>query len=194
MSYSLKLKAFLSLIFLTLILSCQSPDRTLTPEETFTAYVELIVEGKLKEASLLRYDPLLEWDVMKKVLGGVLLIGTISVVIRLTGLNPFTALLHCYLIENHVSPSNRKYVLAGIFILILLTSYGLYWKLSDILIRIPLEIDAHIIGKPLEVKVLDASFKGKRSFVDYELVYENTKRRGRAELVFQRGGWRIRKL
>jgi hypothetical protein len=194
MKYSLSLKALLSLTIPFFILAC-SGYGYLTPEETLQSYVNLLMEGRIGEASELRYSPLREWANFKEVLGAVLVLSLITVVIRLTGLNPFSTMLSCYLIENHVSRENRKYVLAAIGIFFVLTAVGFYSFLTGFLTRLTVETDLLVLDNPARVEVLDSRISGNIAYVSYVLIYPNGEEVEReAELHFQKGLWRVKRL
>ncbi len=195
MRYFFSSRELISLpLILLLITSCVS-QTYLTPEESLQNYINLIAEGRLEEASVLRYAPLREWVNLKEVLGAVLVLGLLGVAIRLTGLNPFVAMLQCRIIEKTVSPENRKYVLVGVVILWVVMGVGFYKFLESFLKNTVLELDALMLEGVVSVEVLGSEVRGKSAFVSYELTYEDGKTfRKKAELKLQGGVWRVVRL
>ncbi|EDP76058.1 hypothetical protein [Hydrogenivirga sp. 128-5-R1-1] len=195
MKYYLSSKALVSLLFLgaLFVAGCTSYVGGSSPEEVVKLYHSLLSSGDVKSAAGLRYNPAGEWGYMKEALGAAVVLALMSVVIRLTGLNPFSTMLNCWLIENFVSPENRKYVLYAVGVLFILTAGGIYFFLTTYLHRLMVNAD-RIAFENTEIEILETEMLGDRAFVYYVLTLPDGREvERRAELWNRDGKWLIRK-
>jgi len=165
----------------------------LPPEEVLKLYFSLLSSGDVAAASSLKYNPATEWGYIKEALGAAIVLAMFSVVIRLTGMNPFAFMLNCWLIEKFVSPENRKYVLYAVGVFFLLTTLSIYFFLTTYLHRITVNADK-IAFDNTEMEILETEVVGDRAFVYYVLVLPDGREIERkAELWNIDGKWLIRK-
>ncbi|WP_457600068.1 hypothetical protein [Hydrogenivirga sp.] len=197
MRYFLKPKLSAGLLgvgALLLLIGCSSYVNELPPEEVLKLYFSLLTSGDLKAAAQLKYNPATEWGYMKEALGAAVVLAMMSVVIRLTGLNPFTTMINCWLIENFVSEENRKYVLYAVGVLLVIMTVVFYNFLTGFLHRLNVEVDRKAF-EGSEIEVLETQVVGDRAFVEYVIYLEDGRELPkRAELWFRDGRWYIRKL
>ncbi len=166
-----------------------------TPQDTLRLYVLSLSEGNLDVATALKYTPLLEWSGAKEAIGAALIVGLVSLVIKLTGLNPFTTLLSCYIVERYVSPENRKFIYIAVILLGFASVIYAYTAISSILTRTVVEIDRVIVEDAREVKILGTDFQDSRAYVDYLIEYaDGRERKGRALLLWRKGRWYVKEL
>ncbi len=197
MNFSLSSKASVSLILLgalLLFLGCSSTVSQLPPEEVLKLYFSHLSAGDIASASELRYNPFREWGYMKEALSMAVVLALMSVVIRFTGMNPFSTMFNCWLIENFVSPENRKYVLLAVGAVFLLTLWSIYHFFTSYLQRIVVTADRTAFENS-QIEVVGTEIKGDRAYVEYVLILPDGREfEKRAELRFQDGMWRVRKL
>ena len=185
-------KLLLPVLFIT---GCSASGEIQTPQDTLRLYVLSLSEGNLDVATALKYTPLLEWSGAKEVIGAALIVGLMSLIIRLTGLNPFTTLLSCYIVERYVSPENRKFIYIAVALLGFVSVIYAYTAISSILTRTVVEIDRVVVKDARELKILGTDFQDSRAYVDYLIEYADGKeRKGRALLLWRKGRWYVKEL
>ena len=185
-------KLLLPVLFIT---GCSASGEIQTPQDTLRLYVLSLSEGNLDVATALKYTPLLEWSGAKEVIGAALIVGLMSLIIRLTGLNPFTTLLSCYIVERYVSPENRKFIYIAVVLLGFVAVIYAYTAISSILTRTVVEIDRVVVKDARDVKILGTDFQDSRAYVDYLIEYADGKeRKGRALLLWRKGRWYVKEL
>lgn len=185
-------KLLLPVLFIT---GCSASGEIQTPQDTLRLYVLSLSEGNLDVATALKYTPLLEWSGAKEVIGAALIVGLMSLIIRLTGLNPFTTLLSCYIVERYVSPENRKFIYIAVALLGFVSVIYAYTAISSILTRTVVEIDRVVVKDARDVKILGTDFQDSRAYVDYLIEYADGKeRKGRALLLWRKGRWYVKEL
>ncbi len=185
-------KLILPVLFIT---GCSASGEIQTPQDTLRLYVLSLSEGNLDVATALKYTPLLEWSGAKEVIGAALIVGLMSLIIRLTGLNPFTTLLSCYIVERYVSPENRKFIYIAVALLGFVSVIYAYTAISSILTRTVVEIDRVVVKDARELKILGTDFQDSRAYVDYLIEYADGKeRKGRALLLWRKGRWYVKEL
>ena len=177
------------------VVGCSAREEVQTPQEILRLYILSLSQGNLEIASALKYTPLLEWSGVKEVIGVALVIGILSLLIRLTGLNPFSTLLSCYLIERYVSPENRKFIYVTIALLGLVSIFYAYRVISGLLTRTVVEIDRVVAEGAKEVRILGTDFEKDKVYLDYLIEYaDGRERKGKALLLWRRGRWYVKEL
>ncbi len=195
MRYSLTSKAFVSLPLYFFLLSCFSSSPSLPPAETLQAYVNALMTGDLKTAMALKYSVAGDLALIKEVIGATIVLAILYVTIRLTGMNPFSTMLSCMLIDRYVSPQNRKYILLAIGVFVIGSAFFFYRLLTTLPVRVAVEADRLMFEGVSEVEIADTRVSKDRAEVWYIVYYKDGRERERkAELVLQGGEWRVRRL
>ena len=195
MRYSLTSKAFVSLPLYFFLLSCLSSSPSLPPAETLQAYVNALMTGDLKTAMALKYSVAGDLALIKEVIGATIVLAILYVTIRLTGMNPFSTMLSCMLIDRYVSPQNRKYILLAIGVFVIGSAFFFYRLLTTLPVRVAVEADRLMFEGVSEVEIADTRVSKDRAEVWYIVYYKDGRERERkAELVLQGGEWRVRRL
>ncbi len=195
MRYSLTSKAFVSLPLYFFLLSCFSSSPSLPPAETLQAYVNALMTGDLKTAMALKYSVAGDLALIKEVIGATIVLAILYVTIRLTGMNPFSTMLSCMLIDRYVLPQNRKYILLAIGVFVIGSAFFFYRLLTTLPVRVAVEADRLMFEGVSEVEIADTRVSKDRAEVWYIVYYKDGRERERkAELVLQGGEWRVRRL
>ncbi len=166
-----------------------------SPAEVLEAYIISLLGDNMSIASELRFNPLSDWVNFMDVIGTLFVISFLLVAVKLTGLNPFSTMLNCWLIKNFVSEENRRYIPVIIVGVVLAGTIALYFTLSNLLMTINMRIDKAVLDGVKEVRVLSSNVSDDKAFVEYELRFaDGQKVKRRAELKLQKGSWRVNRL
>ena len=180
---------------LLLLPACSPELQTLTPADTLIAYVNFLAEGDFSSAMALRHSASDNIGVFKEVIGGALVLALMYVVINLTGLNPFSTMLSCMLIDKFVSPENRKLILVAVVGLVVLFTFYFYKLITFIPMRAIYEVDRQIVKEGAVVEILSSEIKGKKAEVKYRVLNpDGTQTVRKAKLVLVGGVWKIKSL
>ncbi len=194
MNYFLNLRLLSPLLLIAVVLIACSQGVNLSPEETLTTYLNALASGDLKTASALKYDPV-TWKEAKSLILFGLFFGVAFLLLKLTHLNPFLALLQCKLIEEFVSPENRKYILLAILVAVIVIAVGAYHLVTGFVRSIAINTDRVLIQGMQRVDTLGSSLQGDEVMVDYVIYFKDGKvRRGKAQVKLQGGMWKVHRL
>ena len=115
--------------------------------------------------------------------------------LKLTHLNPFLALLQCRIIEEFVSPENRKYVVLAVLVAVLVVAIGAYNLITGFVRGIAMNTDKVLVQNMQRVEVLGSSLQGDKVIVDYVIHFRDGKiKKGKAEVRLQGGVWKVHRL
>ncbi len=194
MSYCLNLRLLSLLLIIAVSLIACSHGTGLSPEETLTTYINALASGDLKTANALKYDPI-TWKEAKSLILFGLFFGAAFLLLKLTHLNPFLAILQCRIIEEFVSPENRKYIVLAVLVAVLVVAVGAYNLVTGFVRGIAMNTDKVLVQNMQRVEVLGSSLQGDKVIVDYVIHFRDGKiKKGKAEVRLQGGVWKVHRL